>query len=399
MPTPNMNLTKPTVGGSSGIWGTDLNGDLDLIDAHDHSTGKGPKVATAGLDINADLPFAGFAATGLKAIDLNAVAPLTSGYLLSLFVSSSDNELYWRTSGGVNVKLTSGTSLNAALLGGFTGDYASSGAQADYQSSTKIFNFVQSAPANNHRARMDVGDLRLFEVAAAITNAVKLKSPGTLAASYDWIFPTALPASTKLLQVTSAGQLQYTGASTHDGNLTVSGTITVTGAATLQSTLGVTGLITATAGLTAAANQHVTVSGTGKFKRGSGKYKIPSTSGLATNGTPTPQPYGWAPAATTDIIYVPLPVVVGERILSAALGCVSASGAGRLTMAVVRNTRGTESSLGSASTATAGVETVTVSGLTETAADVGDCYFAKITFSTSIAGTEVYELRLETDVP
>lgn len=63
------------------------------------------------------------------------------------------------------------------------------------------------------------------------------------------------------------------------GNATVGGTLGVTGATTLASsavtgnetvggTLGVTGLITATAGVTAAANQHVTVSGTGKFKHG-----------------------------------------------------------------------------------------------------------------------------------
>lgn len=44
--------------------------------------------------------------------------------------------------------------------------------------------------------------------------------------------------------------------------------VQLAGALTVGGTLGVTGLITATAGLTAAANQHVTLSGTGEVKHG-----------------------------------------------------------------------------------------------------------------------------------
>jgi hypothetical protein len=203
--TPNMGLTKPDPDGSVGTWDTELNATIDLADAHDHTTGKGVKVPVAGLNINADLSFAGFGATGVKVVDLAAVlASEVTGYPTALFCNSADNELYWRTSGGVNVQITSGASLNAALLGGFTGDYGSGGSQADFNSGTSIFNFLRAA---NHRAFIDSSDIRLFQGTSGITNAVKLRSPNSLAASYDWIFPTALPASQKILQITSGGQV------------------------------------------------------------------------------------------------------------------------------------------------------------------------------------------------
>lgn len=203
--TPNMGLTKPDPDASIGTWDTELNASLDVADAHDHTTGNGVKVPTAGLNINADLSFAGFGATALKVVDLAAVlASEVTGYPTALFVDSADNELYWRTSGGSNVKLTSGTSLNAALLGGFTGDYGSGGSEANFSSGTSIYNFLRAA---NHRAFIDCSDIRLFQGSSGITNAVKLRSPNSLAASYEFVLPAALPAASEALAISSTGQV------------------------------------------------------------------------------------------------------------------------------------------------------------------------------------------------
>jgi hypothetical protein len=206
--TPNMVLTKPDPDGSVGTWDTELNASLDVIDSHDHSAGKGVKVPVAGIDIDADLSFAGFGATALKVVDLAAVlASTVTGYPTALFCNSADDELYWRTSGGVDVQLTSGNSLNAALLGGFTGDYGSGGSEANFNSGTSIYNFLRAA---NHRAFIDSSDIRLFQGTSGITNAVKIRSPNSLAASYDFILPTALPAAAAVLEVGSTGQVAAT---------------------------------------------------------------------------------------------------------------------------------------------------------------------------------------------
>jgi hypothetical protein len=382
MPTTTyMSLVLPTEDGSSGVWDTLLNAAATLVDSHDHSSGKGVTVKTAGISINADLPYGGFAATGVKAVDFNAIAAATmSGYAGALFMSSADNELYWRTSGGVNVKVTSGTSLNSALLGGFTGDYGSGDEEAEFTSGTGIYDFRVN---DTTRAYLDASDIRLFEATSGITNAVKLKSPASLAASYTLTMPAALPGSTAIAQISSAGvitasntvanavslsstlgvsgattlaalscttlaasssatvgtTLGVTGATTLSSTLgvtgaaTLSSTLGVTGAVTLSSTLGVTGLITATAGLTAAANQHVTVSGTGRFKHGTMTMIFPAFDGKPVSPDADNVDYGTAfaynnTASTLDVVFsgaapiyfrIPVRFPVGTRIRDVAV--------------------------------------------------------------------------------
>ena len=74
-------------------------------------------------------------------------------------------------------------------------------------------------------------------------------------------WPAALPGSTLLTQVSSAGVMTWSN--------TIANAVIMSASLTVGTTLGVTGLITATAGLTAAANQHVTLQGTGEVKHSS----------------------------------------------------------------------------------------------------------------------------------
>ncbi len=66
------------------------------------------------------------------------------------------------------------------------------------------------------------------------------------------------------------GDLVVDDTSTFTGG--IAGNPNFTGNVTIGGTLGVTGLITATAGLTAAVNQSITLSGTGRLKTGSRSY-------------------------------------------------------------------------------------------------------------------------------
>jgi hypothetical protein len=88
---------------------------------------------------------------------------------------------------------------------------------------------------------------------------------------------------------------------------------------TIAGTLGVTGLITATTGVTAAANQHVTVSGTGDFKHGDKPLVIPASAGSAPSSSGATLAIGgfrWVAAALGDKVSFPISLPTGKRILS-----------------------------------------------------------------------------------
>lgn len=205
MATANMNMTLPTVGGSTDTWGTTLNTALeDVIDVHDHTSGKGVRVPSSGLNINADLTFAGNSATNLEAVAFAGVASYSTG--MSLWVDSDDNELYWRTSGGTDVQITNGAALDSSTLGGITGDYSTTDADVEYDDGNKQYKFMQDDAPSEIWAKMKCGDIHLGED-AAVTTFVRLQSPSSLSASYDWIYPAALPAAEALVSVDASGNL------------------------------------------------------------------------------------------------------------------------------------------------------------------------------------------------
>lgn len=230
MPTlPNMGLITPTEGGDDDIWDTILAALFALVDAHDHTTGKGVKIPSAALRINADVPWndagAYYALTGVKALDFQPQAAASmASYAGALFVSSADNELYYRTTAGTNVKFTNGAALNvSAFTGGIGGDYSAAGALVQYVDADDAYYFQQQG-APRPWARIRTGDVDIYETAASIVNRIRLKSPAALAASYQLTFAAALPAAQAMLQATAAGQLVYSNALAANEDFTVSGT-------------------------------------------------------------------------------------------------------------------------------------------------------------------------------
>lgn len=375
--TPNMGLVLPTEDGSSGTWDTLLNAVGYEIDAHDHSPGNGVLVPSDGIGIDADLAFAGFAATGLKAVDFNAIAAASmSGYAGALFMSSADNELYWRTSGGVNVQVTSGSSLNAALLGGFTGDYGSGDEEAEFTSGSGIYNFLVNS---NTRGFIDCSDIRLFEATGGVTNAVKLRSPAALAASYTMTMPAALPGSTSLVVLSAAGalstslapaltSLSTTAEATIGTSATIGTTLGVTGAATLSSTLGVAGLISAAVGLQAAAGANIEVIGDGRFIHGNWTDKFPASAGYAAGGSATLPTTGDVDIANASVHWM-IPIRGYEstkQIVSISLRLTDSSDNTDLDLVVVSDSGAALASAGAgwiaSSAASGAAQTITMTG-------------------------------------
>jgi hypothetical protein len=210
MTTPNMGMTEPTDHASTDVWGLALNAALDVIDAHDHTTGKGVLVPSAALKINANVSWSfggtNYAITDAQAIDFTPVAAASIASLSSaLFANASDsNNLYYRNSAGTNVQVTSGNTLNISIVGGIGGDYASVGALFSFDDSTKRY-LAQSEGSPRPWSGLATADIDLYEKAVSITNKVTLKSPAALAGSYTLTFPAANPGSTQLWQVSSAG--------------------------------------------------------------------------------------------------------------------------------------------------------------------------------------------------
>jgi hypothetical protein len=233
--TPNMNLELPDEDGSANVWDTILalvfgeNG--GGIDGHDHTTGKGVPIPSAALRINADVACAyggtSYALTALKAVDFtpHAAADVAS-YSGALFVSSADNNLYFRNTTGTNVKITDGTTLNVSIVGGIGGDYSAVEALLDYDDASDTYRARQELDTGVRQyGKMAHADLLLYEYDAAgdatvPTNAVTLKSPDALAAGYSVTFPAAVPASTVAVQMSSAGVLTASNTLVDYGNST-----------------------------------------------------------------------------------------------------------------------------------------------------------------------------------
>ncbi len=296
---PNMGIILATPGGDSGSWDDKINAGFGLVDAHDHTPGKGVQIPTAALSIDDDLPFGGFGATGVGRVAFNAVTALVAGSK-TLFVSSSDNELYWRTNSGTNVKLTSGASINTTLVGGIVGDYTSVGAALAFDDANKRYTFKdQSAKW----ARLASGPVRIFEYNTTESVYVEQTVDAALAASYTVTWPAALPGSTVFMQISTEGVVSFTNTLPADTNITLSGGgRVITGerrytcpihtglcitAGTVSTNTGAPGSIVAAA---TTVYYPIFVPGPGWYETGGGlvkltKVRITSDSGSANNTT------------------------------------------------------------------------------------------------------------------
>lgn len=304
MPTlPNMTLVTPVQGADSGTWDDKINACFELLDAHDHTSGKGVAVPVAGLDIDADLPMGGNGLTGVGRVDFNTVAALAAGANV-LFVSSDDGELYWRTTGGTNVKLTDGASINTTLVGGIVGDYSSIGAEVAYSDADQIYTFKDEEAPTKKWARLGCGPVRIYQFDTTESVYVELAIDAATAVNYTITLPAAVPGAAALVQISAAGVVSFSN--------TTTGTIT---AGALKYTTATTTYIPPAA-----------------FQ--------PSGSAHVYNGGGY---WDWG-ATASDSIIVPIPVIDGETLTGFTLYVDKNSDAANQITAVLRRISTTGSS-------------------------------------------------------
>lgn len=347
--TPNMSLVLPTEGGSADIWDTILDTAFGLIDAHDHTTGKGVQVPAAGINWNADLSASSggnyFALKDAKAIDFQPrTAASVAGYSSVIYVDSSDGELHWIDASARNAKLTLAGAVNVSLVGGIGGDYSAAGALFSYDDSTKRY-LAQQEGSPRPWAGMAIGALDIYQQAASIVNRVRQQSPSSLAASYAMTWFTALPGSQVLAQIDNTGAWFASN--------------TVPNAVTFAA-------ITATT---------ITASTDIKFSFTKTLIIPPSAAQADSSGLTTFVPSGGRITVGTDIDGVTYPVMLsaGDEILSWTLYLQKTSASGTITAELLKwaggSNTGTPTVIGSAQTNNAnnpGFITLGQSSLTET---------------------------------
>lgn len=109
MTTTNMALSLPVVSTTPGpTYASLLNAAYEVIDAHDHTTGKGVQVPSAGININATLEFNDNGASEITFLAFTAGSAPSA--VKAVYVNAS-NDLYYRNASGTAVQLTNGGSI------------------------------------------------------------------------------------------------------------------------------------------------------------------------------------------------------------------------------------------------------------------------------------------------
>jgi hypothetical protein len=216
MSTYYMVLDLPVVSATLGpVWASNLNDALTVVDAHDHTSGKGKQVPTAGILINADLVFNNYAASDLELTGYRSVgAALGAGVTSSVYVVNGD--LYYNNGSGQNIKITNGSTLNAAAIGGIGGDYGSMGVPAslDYEQGSDTYHFYEDPAA----VPADYSDIKVSGVTIVNDGYVgtqyyaKLINPTNQTENYTITLPTEISSGSgyKLVEMNTSGQMRAT---------------------------------------------------------------------------------------------------------------------------------------------------------------------------------------------
>lgn len=360
-----MGLIYPVPGNTDDTWGVVLNTLLGIVESHEHTSGKGVLVPAAGLGIDGDVSWMSHAITAMTALGFAEVLPAAvAGYIDALFVSSVDHNLYFRNSGGTDVKIVDGDTLNVSIVGGIGGDYSTVSALFSYDDSTKRY-LAQQEGSPRPWAGIATADIDLYQKAliagSPAGNKVTLKSPDALNASYPLIFPNTLGGS------------PGTGAMQVDG----SGAITFTNVFAAALT---------------APDFHFTTARV---------LSIPAAMGIENGGASHSQTaFYWQTGSSSDVIAYPVPLEDGVTITAWTLFINKASNASTTISAQLLlgdSTNGTSAAIGAAVTNAANAPSFAVmakTGLSTTVTGPGKFVELQITPTTGTPGDRFYHLEV-----
>lgn len=115
MTTLNMDLNLPVVGTTTGpTYATQINTAFETVDTHDHTSGKGVQIPSAGININANLEFNSYAVVEVLHVSMESTT--TPSTNRSIWTDST-GDIYYKNSSGVDVQITNGSSIAAVGSG------------------------------------------------------------------------------------------------------------------------------------------------------------------------------------------------------------------------------------------------------------------------------------------
>lgn len=167
MTTENMGLTLVEEGTAYYTWADLLNDNIEIIDEHDHSYGKGVSISTSNILFQNNRSVSGT----LSNVSTLNFSDLDDKSTLSNTFYTYGDDFYFNDSNGRKVQITVGNSINnPTLLGssGIGGDYASYGADATYSSTTETYTFTDGSSTDS---TISTVNLTIADFSSSLTSA------------------------------------------------------------------------------------------------------------------------------------------------------------------------------------------------------------------------------------
>lgn len=322
--SPNMSLPIPTVGQEQGPqYATDVNNSLTIIDQHTHTAGSGVLITPAAININASLPMNSYSLISIGALTLLGVTQPAASQ--SIWVSVA-GDLQYINGGGVNVPITSGTSVIASSSG-----ISSGTALASFVSSVLVVlaDTGGPTPANIQGASLLLG------LNSAGTNYLTLSPPASLSSgAYALVLPTVPVSGTRVMTLDSSGNMgtetsdQVAQAMTSVGANAIATTMTAAGANTIANTIT---RVTALSG--GGVGQTVICNSSGTFTTTSGSSVLITNQSLTVTTSGKPVMLMFQPDGSTTPGYVSPNgyVEIVNNTLGYTVGRAETSGIGAVT--------------------------------------------------------------------
>lgn len=206
-----MSGTIPVVGTTGTTYATQINDFLEEVKERLEARVPFSSLLVGEFD-QANNPIYGLSYLGLyeNAASLDAIGS----------IQNIGGDLFWVGDSGA-VQITTGTTINSAGIGGITGDYGGvNPAQLRFDDATKIYSFYDDFGGAAWAYSKQLG----VDIAGGSTSLVRVRIQWGGSSSYTLTLPASLPATTKLLQVSSAGQMTATNVLANNEDIELQGT-------------------------------------------------------------------------------------------------------------------------------------------------------------------------------